>query len=119
MAITGKAGLSSLTDKKEDVSDACHRCACLDVAGVLGTAPRIMRIGPGFARFLSFIPGKLVPNIGRIIEISLHDDTRDQPRKPADLPDGAPVPSRTLTEVVRDNLVDAAHEAACKGPRND
>ena len=74
------------------------------VAEVLGAEPRVMRIGPGFARFLSFIPGKLVPNVGRIIEISLHDDARDQPREPAELPDGAPVPSRTLTEVVRDNL---------------
>ena len=75
------------------------------IAELLGAVPRVTRIGPGFARFLSFIPGKLVPNIGRIIEISLHDDARDQPRKPADLPEGAPAPSRTLTEVVRDNLL--------------
>ena len=74
------------------------------VAELLGAAPKVIRISPGFARFLSFIPGKLVPNIGRIIEVALHDDARDQPRKPTDLPDGAPVPSRTLTEVVRDNL---------------
>ena len=86
------------------------------VAELLGAAPRVIRISRGFARFLSFIPGKLVPNLGRIIEISLHDDARDQPRKPADLPDGAPVPSRTLTEVVRDNLAEAGHGAARIGP---
>ena len=86
------------------------------VAELLGAAPRVIRISPGFARFLSFIPGKLVPNIGRIIEISLHNDARDQPRKPADLPDGAPVPSRTLTEVVRDNLAEAGHGASRLGP---
>jgi uncharacterized protein YbjT (DUF2867 family) len=74
------------------------------IAEVLGAEPRVMRISPGFARFLSLVPGKLVPNVGRIIEISLHHDARNQPRSPTDLPDGAPVPSRTLTEVVRDNL---------------
>ena len=75
------------------------------IAEVLGTEPRAMRISPGFASFLSFVPGKLVPNVGRIIEISLYHDSRSQPRKPTDLPEGAPVPSRTLTEVVRDNLL--------------
>lgn len=88
------------------------------IAALFGAAPRVMRIGSGLARLLSFIPGKLVPNIGRIIEISLHYDAHDQPRKPADLPDGAPVPWRTLTEVVRDNLAKAGHDAARIGPRN-
>ena len=88
------------------------------IAELLAVAPRTMRIGPRLARFLSFIPGKLVPNIGRILEISLHDDVRDQPRKPADLPDGAPVPSRTLTEVVRDNLAEPGNDPAWTGPRN-
>ncbi len=75
------------------------------IADLLGAVPGVMRIGPGLARFLSFIPGKLVPNIGRIIEISLHDDARDQPREPTDLPDGAPTPSRTLRDVVQENLL--------------
>ena len=82
------------------------------VAELLGAAPRVTRIGPGLARFLSFISGMLVPNIGRIIKISLHEDKRDQPRNPTDLPDGAPVPSRTLAEVVRDSLTETGHGAA-------
>lgn len=86
------------------------------IVELLGAAPKVIRISPGLARFLAFIPGKLAPNIGRIIEISLHDDARDQSRKPAELPDGAPVPSRTLTEVVRDNLAGAGHGAAGIGP---
>ena len=81
------------------------------VAELLGAAPRVTRIGPGLARFLSFISGMLVPNIGRIIKISLHEDKRDQPRNPTDLPDGAPVPSRTLAEVVRDSLTETGHGA--------
>ena len=87
----------------------------MTIAEALGVTPRVMRIGPGLARFLSICPGKLIPNIGRIIEISLHDDARDQSRNPSDLPAGAPVPSRTLTEVVCEGLVQAGHGAPQKG----
>jgi uncharacterized protein YbjT (DUF2867 family) len=81
------------------------------IAELLGVAPDVMRISPGLARFLALFPGKLVPNIGRIIEIALHDDSRDQPRNAAYFPDGAPVPARTLTEVVRKDLAEAGQGA--------
>lgn len=74
------------------------------IASLLDVEPKAMRIGPRLARTLAIVPGKVVPNVGRIIEISLHDDARDQARGPAELPDGAPVPTRTLADVVRDHL---------------
>lgn len=75
------------------------------IAEVLGAEPKAMRIHPTVGRVLSIVPGKVVPNVGRIIDISLHDDARDQPHDPADLPDGAPVPRRTLADVTRDHLL--------------
>lgn len=75
------------------------------IAEVLGAEPKALRVHPTFARVLAVAPGKLVPNVGRIIDISLHDDGCDQPRTPSDLPDGAPVPQRTLADVTRDHLL--------------
>lgn len=82
------------------------------IAALLGVEPAAMRIAPPVARALSIVPGKLVPNVGRIIATALHDDARDQPREPVDLPDGAPVPGRTLGDVVRDHLMSSTDAPA-------
>jgi nucleoside-diphosphate-sugar epimerase len=76
------------------------------IAAVLGSEPKAMHIDPRVAKVLAVVPGRLVPNVGRIIDISLFTDAADRPAEPTELPDGAPVPHRSLTEVTRAELVD-------------
>jgi uncharacterized protein YbjT (DUF2867 family) len=76
------------------------------IAAVLGTEPKAMRIDPRVAKVLAVVPGRLVPNVGRIIDISLFTDAADRPAEPTELPAGAPVPHRGLAEVARTELID-------------